>query len=89
MTEPMHIRWVIELFDSSNIPDQGYVFFSCRKSYLCYPGETVEFFSDCLATATAALRRYLKQEPPEDLYVPYSKTARARPGNASRQLESA
>ncbi|WP_143135408.1 hypothetical protein [Burkholderia ubonensis] len=77
MSESSKIRWVVEFFDSSNIPNCGYVFFSCRKSYICYPGESIDFTPDCMAVAIATLRYCMKQEPPREILIADNKIDRA------------
>lgn len=76
MNESAQICWVVEYFDSSNLPNNGYVFFSCRKSYICYPREPVGFTPDRMAAAIAALRRCLKQEPPREVLISDNKMGR-------------
>lgn len=76
MNESPQIRWVVEFFDSSNIPNHGYIFFSCRKSYICYPGEPIGFTPDGMAAAIAALRHCLKQAPPREILISNKKIDR-------------
>lgn len=66
----VYARWEIELFDASNIPTQGYVFFAQGRSYVCYPSEPTLMMRVCLAWTARALRQYVEREPPAVLYVP-------------------
>lgn len=69
MMERARILWKIELFNASNIPDFGYVFFCCRKSYLCGPSESASVCAECLALAIGVLRKYTDREPPSVIHV--------------------
>ncbi|WP_124448548.1 hypothetical protein [Burkholderia sp. Bp8992] len=85
MNESPQIRWVVESFDSSNIPNYGYVFFSCCKSYICYPGEPIGFTPERMAAAITALRHFLKQEPPKEILISDIKIDRVSPSGMRRE----
>ncbi|MFM0068920.1 hypothetical protein [Paraburkholderia aspalathi] len=80
--EQAHIRWEIELFDSSNIPAQGCVFFCRGKSYLCYPSELVDEFFDRLSSVVSVLSKCVEHEPSGVLYASYC--GAARPGRGPK-----
>jgi hypothetical protein len=71
-------RWHIEVFGGGQFPAQGYLFTSCRRSYVCYSNESTEAFEASLPVAIKTLREYAEREPPRILDVLYAAAKRAQ-----------